>query len=152
MKKYKEFIFEAITPNKSNQNFDKDYELISDSFYEFWSLLDDKLEEIQEINLRNSQDVLSYNTNMRSKNKKPSASTTVVNSAKAPTTTSNAAAVVNSAKASTTTSSTAPITGTASVNKKNKNNTTSNVLTTTTTTIPVVLSTTPTIKSASQIK
>jgi len=83
MKKYEDFIIEAVS-NKL-KNFDSDYDDISELFFGFWSLLEDKLDVIQEVNDRTSQDVYDYNVSERQGNKpkpkprpKPAGGTNVV--------------------------------------------------------------------------
>ena len=60
MKNYNDFIFEYVD-TKNVKKFEKDYEEVSESFFEFWDLLDDKLDDIKQINSSDENDILVAN-------------------------------------------------------------------------------------------
>jgi hypothetical protein len=66
MKNYNNFILEAV----DSQIFIKDYDILAENLEKFWSLLEDKKGDYDEINSRNRQDVINFNENIR-KNRTP---------------------------------------------------------------------------------
>ena len=58
MKNYRDYIFE----NATLPDFENDYVAICDKINEFWVILDDRLEDLEEFNMRNAQDVFKKNS------------------------------------------------------------------------------------------